>query len=267
MRVMPIYEYQCSQCGEKFEVRQSIGDDGALAKIYTVMNLKILKFPKPNTLDGIYLNLKTWNFNPTKKILNIVVPYENEYEQVRIRQLVESYDEKIDQNRMNLNLEVIQTINLRINYNLQNIENPRDISNYLTFFKIKNEVRNDFVLIERSDDIKEIRKTLWLLDELSNMNATLNLGRMNECIRWQERGNIVDMNIGRVHWFNPRMNYGFISINENEDEDIFVHISSIITHEDEFSTLSEENFVLFEIIETEKGPQAFNVIEERDPHF
>ena len=26
---MPIYEYQCSQCGEKFEVRQSIGDDGA----------------------------------------------------------------------------------------------------------------------------------------------------------------------------------------------------------------------------------------------
>ncbi|MCD6359038.1 MAG: zinc ribbon domain-containing protein [Dehalococcoidia bacterium] len=26
---MPIYEYQCSQCGEKFEVRQSIGEDGS----------------------------------------------------------------------------------------------------------------------------------------------------------------------------------------------------------------------------------------------
>jgi putative FmdB family regulatory protein len=29
---MPIYEYQCTQCGEKFEVRQSIGDDGS--KLY-----------------------------------------------------------------------------------------------------------------------------------------------------------------------------------------------------------------------------------------
>jgi len=26
---MPIYEYQCTQCGERFEVRQAIGDDGS----------------------------------------------------------------------------------------------------------------------------------------------------------------------------------------------------------------------------------------------
>jgi putative FmdB family regulatory protein len=26
---MPIYEYQCAECGEKFEVRQSIGADGS----------------------------------------------------------------------------------------------------------------------------------------------------------------------------------------------------------------------------------------------
>jgi putative FmdB family regulatory protein len=26
---MPIYEYQCTQCGERFEVRQSIGEDGS----------------------------------------------------------------------------------------------------------------------------------------------------------------------------------------------------------------------------------------------
>jgi len=26
---MPIYEYQCTQCGAKFEVRQSIGEDGS----------------------------------------------------------------------------------------------------------------------------------------------------------------------------------------------------------------------------------------------
>ena len=26
---MPIYEYQCTQCGERFEVRQSVGEDGS----------------------------------------------------------------------------------------------------------------------------------------------------------------------------------------------------------------------------------------------
>jgi putative FmdB family regulatory protein len=26
---MPIYEYQCDQCGERFEVRQSLGEDGS----------------------------------------------------------------------------------------------------------------------------------------------------------------------------------------------------------------------------------------------
>jgi len=26
---MPIYEYQCTQCGEKFEAHQSMGEDGS----------------------------------------------------------------------------------------------------------------------------------------------------------------------------------------------------------------------------------------------
>jgi putative FmdB family regulatory protein len=26
---MPIYEYQCTRCGERFEVRQAIGEDGS----------------------------------------------------------------------------------------------------------------------------------------------------------------------------------------------------------------------------------------------
>jgi putative FmdB family regulatory protein len=26
---MPIYEYQCIECGQKFEVRQSMGEDGS----------------------------------------------------------------------------------------------------------------------------------------------------------------------------------------------------------------------------------------------
>jgi len=26
---MPLYEYQCNRCGEKFEVRQAMGEDGS----------------------------------------------------------------------------------------------------------------------------------------------------------------------------------------------------------------------------------------------
>jgi putative FmdB family regulatory protein len=29
---MPIYEYQCTQCGKSFEVRQSIGEDSSRLK-------------------------------------------------------------------------------------------------------------------------------------------------------------------------------------------------------------------------------------------
>jgi putative FmdB family regulatory protein len=29
---MPIYEYQCAECGERFEVRQSMGADGSKLK-------------------------------------------------------------------------------------------------------------------------------------------------------------------------------------------------------------------------------------------
>ncbi len=27
---MPIYEYQCTECGERFQARQAIGEDGSL---------------------------------------------------------------------------------------------------------------------------------------------------------------------------------------------------------------------------------------------
>ena len=27
--MVPLYEYQCNQCGEQFEVRQSMGEDGS----------------------------------------------------------------------------------------------------------------------------------------------------------------------------------------------------------------------------------------------
>ena len=60
---------------------------------------------------------------------------------------------------------------------------------------------------------------------------------------------------GRVKWFSNDIGYGFIGFRENED--IFVHYSSI--EQDGYKTLSEGQLVEFKLIETSKGFQAINV--------
>ncbi|WP_259289165.1 cold-shock protein [Candidatus Nasuia deltocephalinicola] len=61
---------------------------------------------------------------------------------------------------------------------------------------------------------------------------------------------------GLVKWFNDAKGYGFI-VSEKNNEDIFVHFSSIIMQG--FKTLKEGQKVDFEILETAKGVQASNV--------
>lgn len=61
--------------------------------------------------------------------------------------------------------------------------------------------------------------------------------------------------IGKVKWFNNAKGYGFIS-QENE-EDIFIHYSNIIT--DKYKTLKDGQLVEFDLIKTEKGYQAHNI--------
>jgi cold shock protein len=61
--------------------------------------------------------------------------------------------------------------------------------------------------------------------------------------------------IGRVKWFNNEKGYGFIDYTDGED--IFVHYSAI--KQEGFKTLSEGQFIEFELIETPKGLQAINV--------
>ena len=60
---------------------------------------------------------------------------------------------------------------------------------------------------------------------------------------------------GRVKWFNNEKGYGFIDYKENED--IFVHYSAI--NQDGYKSLSEGQYVEFDLIKTPRGLQAINV--------
>ena len=60
---------------------------------------------------------------------------------------------------------------------------------------------------------------------------------------------------GKVKWFNAEKGFGFI---EREGErDVFVHFSAIAM--DGYKTLEEGAEVEFEVVESNKGPQAANV--------
>lgn len=60
---------------------------------------------------------------------------------------------------------------------------------------------------------------------------------------------------GKVKWFNDEKGYGFI--NNDNQEDIFVHFSTI-SHNG-YKTLTEGQLVLFDLVKTPKGLQALNV--------
>lgn len=61
---------------------------------------------------------------------------------------------------------------------------------------------------------------------------------------------------GKVKWFNNQKGYGFL-VSEDGTE-FFVHYSGINTTE-KFKSLAEDENVVFDVIDTEKGRQAINV--------
>ena len=65
---------------------------------------------------------------------------------------------------------------------------------------------------------------------------------------------------GKVKWFNNEKGFGFIEYKENQD--IFVHYSSIIFKG--YKTLNENDIVNFDLVETDKGLQAKNVSLEKE---
>ena len=60
---------------------------------------------------------------------------------------------------------------------------------------------------------------------------------------------------GTVKWFNTAKGFGFLG--RPDGPDVFVHYASILT--DAYKTLRDGDEVEFDIIETDRGPQAANV--------
>lgn len=61
---------------------------------------------------------------------------------------------------------------------------------------------------------------------------------------------------GTVKWFNAEKGYGFITV-ENGD-DVFAHFSAI--QGEGFKTLNEGQQVEFDVVESDRGPQAANIV-------
>lgn len=64
------------------------------------------------------------------------------------------------------------------------------------------------------------------------------------------------MESGTVKWFNESKGFGFIK--REDKEDVFVHFSAI--HDDGYKTLKEGQKVQFEVVISQKGVQASNVL-------
>jgi CspA family cold shock protein len=63
---------------------------------------------------------------------------------------------------------------------------------------------------------------------------------------------------GTVKWFNNVKGYGFLGYDGGKD--VFVHFSSI--QRDGYKSLKDGEEVLFDIVQSEKGPQADRVIRQ-----
>ncbi|MEU8751985.1 cold-shock protein [Streptomyces chartreusis] len=61
---------------------------------------------------------------------------------------------------------------------------------------------------------------------------------------------------GTVKWFNADKGYGYIAV-DGGGPDVFVHYSAI--QSDGYKSLDENQRVVFEVTQSDKGPQADSV--------
>ena len=62
---------------------------------------------------------------------------------------------------------------------------------------------------------------------------------------------------GKVKWFNDQKGYGFITP-EDGTPDVFVHHTAI--QGGGFRSLAENQLVEFDVLQSDKGPKAANVV-------
>ncbi len=62
---------------------------------------------------------------------------------------------------------------------------------------------------------------------------------------------------GKVKWFNSKKGYGFITLDENNEKDVFLHISAL--EKSKLRILKENQKIQFEIKEERGKLQAINL--------
>tara|TARA_Y100001970_G_scaffold139877_1_gene172182 strand:+ start:14605 stop:14817 length:213 start_codon:yes stop_codon:yes gene_type:complete len=62
---------------------------------------------------------------------------------------------------------------------------------------------------------------------------------------------------GKVKWFNSKKGYGFITLDENSEKDVFLHVSAL--EKSKFRILKENQKIQFEIKEERGKLQAINL--------
>ncbi|MDA8437323.1 MAG: cold-shock protein [Propionibacterium sp.] len=63
---------------------------------------------------------------------------------------------------------------------------------------------------------------------------------------------------GTVKWFNAEKGYGFIAVDGDNSDDVFVHYTAIESNG--FRSLEEGQRVEFDIVQGQKGQQADHVV-------
>lgn len=65
------------------------------------------------------------------------------------------------------------------------------------------------------------------------------------------------MAMGRIKWFNQMSGHGFIK--DKDGKDIYVHYTAFDKAHSDEKPLDSGTLVQYDLIETEQGPEAFNV--------